>query len=443
VTVELISFDGTQSCLSTVCAPDGSRSLRDELDGEGPWAVRGAGLSYAQASAASGARTVSSRRLDRFLTFDPERLRLTVEPGVTVGDLVRYSVAHDLMFPVLPGHPAITLGGCAGFNVHGKAPHEDGLFADHVVALTLLHPDHGELTCGRDQHPDVFELTLGGMGLTGFITSLTLQLRPLPGRSLRRTLHPVANLVEAAALMSSLRNGSEDGAAMYAWNDLNPTGDRFGRGTVYVESYEDARLPSRVKYRSLAPVRRWPLRLAGIRPVTLAVNLGYRRRDRCNALLDRGSLRAVEDGAFPINGNEVYYRLFGRNGFREYQMVVPTAAWPAAAADVRRAIQTAGVPISLGSLKLFAGDPRLLWFRADGVCLTIDAAEGQGTRALFDRLDRVAVEHGAPVNLSKDSRVSAEVVRSVYAGYGEFRARLHDFDPNRRFRSMLRQRIGV
>jgi hypothetical protein len=110
---------------------------------------------------------------------------------------------------------------------------------------------------------------------------------------------------------------------------------------------------------------------------------------------------------------------------------------------VRRAIQTAGVPISLGSLKLFAGDPRLLWFRADGVCLTIDAAEGQGTRALFDRLDRVAVEHGAPVNLSKDSRVSAEVVRSVYAGYGEFRARLHDFDPNRRFRSMLRQRIGV
>jgi hypothetical protein len=31
----------------------------------------------------------------------------------------------------------------------------------------------------------------------------------------------------------------------------------------------------------------------------------------------------------------------------------------------------------------------------------------------------------------------------VYPGYDEFRRRLHDFDPGRRFDSMLRRRIGV
>jgi decaprenylphospho-beta-D-ribofuranose 2-oxidase len=208
---------------------------------------------------------------------------------------------------------------------------------------------------------------------------------------------------------------------------------------VYVEAYEESRRPDRVRYRRLEPGPRGRLRLGGSRLVTEAVNLGYRARDRWG----RGAVRSVEDAAFPINGNEVYYRLFGRRGFREYQMVVPTAAWPAAVGEVERAVRESGVPVTLGSLKLFAGRPRLLWFRADGVCLTIDAADGERSRRLFARLDALAREHGALVNLSKDSRVGAETVRAVYPGYDEFRRRLHDFDPERRFDSMLRRRIGV
>jgi decaprenylphospho-beta-D-ribofuranose 2-oxidase len=194
-----------------------------------------------------------------------------------------------------------------------------------------------------------------------------------------------------------------------------------------------------VRYRRLEPGPRGRLRVGGSRLATEAVNLGYRARDRWPG----GAVRSVEDAAFPINGHEVYYRLFGRRGFREYQMAVPTSAWPAAVGEVERALRESGVPVTLGSLKLFAGQPRLLWFRTDGVCLTVDAAEGERTRRLFARLDALAREHGALVNLSKDSRVDAETVRAVYPGYDEFRRRLHDFDPGRRFDSMLRRRIGV
>jgi decaprenylphospho-beta-D-ribofuranose 2-oxidase len=439
VTIDLVSFDGTERCRGALAAPDRYRALRALLDGGEPCAVRGAGLSYCQASAAGGATTLSSRHFDRLLAFDPERLRLTVEPGVTVGDLLRFAVAHDAVFPVLPGHPSITVGGCAGFNVHGKTQHDVGHFSDHVVELTLLHPDHGELVCSRDRHGDLFELTLGGMGLTGWIASLTLQLAPLAGHSVRRTVHRVGNLAEAADLMASLRDAGEDGDALYAWNDLNRRGARFGRGMVYVETYEEGHRPDRVRYRRLKPGPRGRLRVGGSRLATEAVNLGYRARDRWPG----GAVRSVEDAAFPINGHEVYYRLFGRRGFREYQMAVPTSAWPAAVGEVERALRESGVPVTLGSLKLFARQPRLLWFRTDGVCLTVDAAEGERTRRLFARLDALAREHGALVNLSKDSRVDAETVRAVYPGYDEFRRRLHDFDPGRRFDSMLRRRIGV
>jgi decaprenylphospho-beta-D-ribofuranose 2-oxidase len=439
MTVELLSFDGTEACHGSLVTPDRYRDLHAVLAGPGPFAARGAGLSYCQASAGDGVTTISTRSFNRFLAFDPDRLQVTLEPGVTVGELVRFAVGQGAWFPVLPGHPAITVGGCVGFNVHGKSQHDVGCFSDHVVSLALLHPDHGELVCSGDDNPDVFELTLGGMGLTGHIATVTLQLGVLPGRSVRRVAHRVGNLAEAVELMSSLAAPVRSGQTLYSWNDLNTAGARFGRGVVYGESFEDAAPPSRVSYRPLAPGRRWGPAVAARRTVTRLVNAGYATRER----LRPGQLRSIEDAAFPINGNEMYYGLFGRRGFREYQILVPTDAWPAAAREIERLVTVAGTPVALGSLKLFRGDPRLLWFRGYGICLAIDVAAGDREDRLFAELDRVALDHGAVVNLSKDSRLDAGTVGRLYPGYAEFCRRLDDHDPKRRFDSMLRRRIGV
>ena len=436
---ELVSFDGTEMCQGSLVAPDRYRDLRALLALPGPFAVRGAGLSYCQAAAATGVTTISTRSFNRFLSFDPQRLRVTVEPGVTMGELVRFAAARGAWFPVLPGHPAITVGGSAGFNVHGKSQHDVGCFSDHVVSLTLLHPDHGNLACDQTENAGILELTLGGMGLTGYIATLTLQLVPLPGPRIQRVAHPVGSLTEAAELMRSLADQPGTGGTLYSWNDLSVRGRRFGRGLVYAETFEQGAYPKRTSYRHLTPGRRRGPQLAGAKPVTRLVNAGYVTRERLRAR----QVYAVEDAAFPINGREAYYHLFGRRGFREYQVIVPTDAWREAAREVERLVLAAGVPVALGSLKLFRGDPKLLWFRGDGVCLAIDVAAGERAARLLAQLDRMALDHGALVNLAKDSRIDAATVRALYPGYAEFRRRLRDHDPGRRFDSMLRRRIGV
>lgn len=436
---ELVSFDGTETCLGALVEPGRYGDLRTVLAGPGPFAVRGAGLSYCQASAGDGVTSISTRSFNRFLAFDADRLRLTVEPGVTIGELVRFAVRRGAWFPVLPGHPAITVGGCVAFNVHGKSQHDVGCFSDHVVSLTLLHPDHGELVCTPEDNAAAFELTLGGLGLTGYIAAVTVQLQPLPGPGIRRRAHPVANLAEAVELMRSLAGDGTGGGTLYSWNDLNQRGPRFGRGIVHAECFEPAAPPSRGRYRRLAPGDRRGPQIARARGTARALAAGYTARER----LSGGRLRSAEDAAFPINGNEAYYRLFGRRGFREYQVLVPGDAWAAAADEIQRAVGAAGAPLTLGSLKLFRGDAKLLWFRGSGICLALDVAAGDAAERLFARLDRVALDHGAVVNLSKDSRLPAATVGAAYAGYDEFRRRLGEHDPKRRFDSMLRRRIDV
>ena len=95
------------------------------------------------------------------------------------------------------------------------------------------------------------------------------------------------------------------------------------------------------------------------------------------------------------------------------------------------------------SLKLFRGEKRHLWFRGDGVCLTIDGPANDATRRLFAQLDQLAVDLGAPINLSKDSRIEAATVARIFPGYDTFKRELHAHDPAGRIDSELRRRIDV
>jgi decaprenylphospho-beta-D-ribofuranose 2-oxidase len=431
VSTTLVGFDGTERCTTELAEPDRYSALFRTFD-DGTCAVRGAGLSYCLAGAGEGT-TVSVRHFDRVLAFDPDLRLVTVEPGLTVGALNDFVVERGCYFPVLPGHPSITVGGCAGFNVHGKTQHTIGHFSDHVVALTLFHPDHGELRCVAGADDGLLELTLGAMGLTGCILDITLRLQPLAGTSVRRRAHLVGNLREAVDVMRSV-----DADALYSWNDLNARGERFGRGVVYEERFVADERRSHVRYRTL---RAAPRRTPGLwNPATVAlVGHAYPWRDRVRP--DR--VRTVHDAAFPINGNEGYFAGFGRRGFREYQLVIAYDAWDDATRDVARLVARSEVPVTLGSLKLFAGTPRHLWFLDDGVCLTVDAVAGPGTDRLFAGLDDIAVAHGARVNVAKDSRLSARAARALFPEYDDVRTALERFDPRRRLDTVLRRRLDL
>ncbi len=435
----LVSFDGTERCDAAVLEPRSRQALEATLREHEQVAIRGSGLSYCQAGAAGGGvPSVSTKALDRILELDRDAATITVEAGCTVGALVRHAVENGFWFPVLPGHPEITVGGCAAFNTHGKTQHDVGQFSDHITSLTLLHPDHGETVCGPDEQPELFQLTVGGMGLTGWILDLTLRLQPLAGGSIRRRAHRADDFVDAVEIME---RHARPGSQLYSWNDASRTGATFGRGVVYEECFVDEGDAATTRFASLRPEQRGRLVPFPVwnRLTARVVNAAYfqlehRRRERTMPVLD---------GAFPINGKEGYFHAFGRRGFHEYQVIVPRADWADAIERTRGIVRDRGACVTLASLKLFRGDPHHLWFRGDGVCLTLDGPADPRTHAMFADLDELAVDLGAPVNLAKDSRLGKAAASRIFPGYDAFAAALEAYDPARRFDSELRRRIGV
>ncbi len=429
------SFDGTEVHQANFLRPDRYRLLFSAVKDGAPFIARGAGLSYCAASAGQGSTSVSTELFNRVLAFDAERGLVTVEAGITLGELYRFCVPNGWIPPVMPGHPCISVGGSIAVNAHGKNQCREGNFASSLDSLTLFHPDKGEILCSRENEEVLFALTVGGFGLTGIILSATLKLQRIPSESFLADRREVSDFEEALSVM---RAAGSEVHSLYSWHDLNS--GPFGRGFVYSASPVAGRAETALDYDVLDPETRAGPFPAFNRLTTPLAMAAY-------GLLERSGRRkktlGLAEAIFPIIGKEFYFRLFGRRGFREYQFLVPESAWPDVSRELKSIIRRRGVPITLASLKLFRGTQQYLNFDGDGICLALDAPESAATHGLFSDLDSLVAEAKGIVNLAKDGRVNAQTAANLFPEYEKFKEDLAAFDPKRRFDSAFRRRLGL
>jgi decaprenylphospho-beta-D-ribofuranose 2-oxidase len=430
------SFDRTEESNVQMMRPDRFRQLFDNLSN--PNVIpRGAGLNYCLASALSGGSSVLTSQFNRFIDFDTNKKIIRVEPGVTIAELFEFAITNNLMLPVLPGYPEITVGGALAMNVHGKNQYRRGNFGDHVKRISIYHPRYGELICSPEENPDIYYLTIGGFGLTGFMLTIDIQLEILQGRSVNVERHNVANLIDATSMMESMADKSD---FLYSWHDLNNKGKNFGRGVVYKETFNgEGVIKNKIKPNKFLN-RMMPLSLYN----KLTVPMFCKAFNAKEYLLPSQNKASLYQASFPIVGKEIYFSLFGRQGFREYQILLPRESWNNAVKQIESEIKSAGIVITLASLKLFKGGRQMLNFVGDGVCLAIDTPNNLQSISFFARLDDLAVRLGGLGNISKDSRLSSNVLQRMYkAGYEDFKNGLHKYDPNRHFQSDLSKRLNV
>jgi decaprenylphospho-beta-D-ribofuranose 2-oxidase len=430
------SFDRTRVISGRLARPEKARDVRSLLhSSDTPFIGRGSGLSYSPASMGSGVLSVDMRRFDRVLSFDPTSGAIEVEAGLTVGLLTDFIASRGFSLPVVPGYPEVTVGGCVAMDVHGKSQFHSGNFGSWVTHLNLNHPACGSVICSRESNRELFDLTIGGLGLTGLITRVGLRTAPLQGRSVELRSVPVGNLHHAAEV---IRENAGKVDCIYSWHDFTATGANFGRGLIYLERFIPEPVSQKRPLRKMDIWTRFPISFWRQPAASLALT-GYR------LLSGRQPLRTLPLRAalFPIEGLEFYYAAFGHRGFREYQMIVPHGEWDVFVPSLQQLVETSKLPVTLASLKLFKGSPRLLSFAGEGICLAIDVPAAERSLAFFERLDFLAAKHHAPVNLSKDGRVPSALCQRVFEGYQGFKSGLLHFDPDRRCSSTLRGQIDA
>ncbi|MEZ6006052.1 MAG: FAD-binding oxidoreductase [Planctomycetota bacterium] len=420
--------------------------------------LRGSGRSYGDASHGADCETIDTTGLDRILAFDEARSEVEVEGGVTIEQLWKYLLPRRHWPAVVPGTMAPTIAGMVSMNVHGKNNWAVGATGAQVRELDLLLAD-GSLRTLRPGD-EALRAVIGGLGLTGIVTRVRLDCKPVHSGNVRVRAISAPNL---SAMMADLERFRDDAHYLVGWVDCLARGSHLGRGLSHIawhlEPGEDpkAERSLEVAYQELPAAilgfpksEVWrPLRLvnnnAGMRVLNASKHfMGRFEGRRKDVLQSHAAFNFLLD--YVPNWKFAYGRKRG-TGLIQFQSFVPDERAGEVFTRQLGLCQERGLPSYLGVLKRHRPDDFLLTHVVDGWSLALDFKVCPENRTrlweLCQAMTELVLDAGGRFYGAKDLVLGPGALQRFLPGadLASFRRIRDELDPDRRFQTDLARRL--
>ena len=425
----------------------------------------GNGRSYGDAALNEAGMLIDFSRMNNIVSWEPETGLIQAEPGVTLQQLWRHCIEDGYWPPVVSGTQRTTLGGCLSANAHGKNNWKHGPIGDHVVSFELITVDGTVRLISRESEPNLFHAVIGGFGLLGMITCVTLQMKRVHSGRLAVQAASFENLEQMFSGFQRFNDQECD--YVVGWLDAFARGDALGRGQIHAARYlQEGKDAEGKQYLSVE--RQEPGRFAfGVVPRSWmwflaqpwAHRLGMRLinwgRYLWGSKKKGQEVHLVEHAQFNFLLDFVpnWKRIYAPGGLIQYQLFLPKAHALRVMKNVLELQQTLKLESWLVVMKRHRPDPFWLSHAVDGYSFAMDfpvtAKNRETLYKMTKKFETWVLECGGRFYFAKDSVTSSDAFRQSLGDeiLGRFIGLKRSFDPDfliqgNLFRRVLRPLVG-
>ena len=395
---------------ASVSAPNDLSTLISRIE-SGHAIARGNGRAYGD-SAISSDNTIHMQHFNRILNFNSETGQLTAEAGVLLEDVIKVFLPKGWFPYVTPGTKFVTLGGMAAADVHGKNHHKDGSFSNFVDWIELIDKNGKVIRCSLKENSELFQWTLGGMGLTGIIIRMAIRLRQVETAWINQKTISTKNLDETIDLFEQ----HDDPTYSVAWIDCQSKGRKLGRSLIMLGEH--------AKLRDLSTqFKKNPLQIDEKKNKTVPFNmpswlLNHFSISAFNSLYYWNGKRKPNEELvdwdtyfYPLDSILGWNKIYGRKGFIQFQCVIPPEKSRIGLQNLLDAIVTSGQGSFLAVLKKLGDQDSPFSFPRSGYTLALDFPNNSKVQKLLQDLDEITLAHEGRFYLAKDSRMTEQTLK--------------------------------
>ncbi|KOR33541.1 FAD-linked oxidase [Achromatium sp. WMS3] len=409
-------------------------TLKEIIDNQNHLIPFGNGRSYGDS--ALSANIIDVKQRNYFIDFDAKSGLLHVEAGVLLSEILECFVPRGWFLKVTPGTKLITIGGAIASDVHGKNHHVEGCFSECVQEFNIMLANGETVLCSKEVSPELFKATCGGQGLTGVILDAKIFLKKINSQYIDQVIIKTKNLKETFEAFEEYN----DKPYSVAWIDCLAKGKNIGKCLLMVGDFKsDNNLNYQLKKQKTVPFN-FPSFALNNWSVKLFNWLYY------NKVTKRISKQTVDIDTFfyPLDAIGHWNRIYGKNGFTQYQFILPKDASYEGLHEILSTIAASGKGSFLAVLKLYGkANDNWLSFPMEGYSLALDFKIEKGLFKLLDRLDKVVLKYNGRIYLTKDVRVSKETFEKGYPHIESFRQFRKKNKMNEKFQSLQSRRVGI
>jgi L-gulono-1,4-lactone dehydrogenase len=386
--------------------------------------VIGAGHSFTDIACTNGTQVVLDR-YKRVIQVDREAATVTVQSGISLGELNGYLAKAGLALPNLGDIAYQSVAGAISTSTHGTGVGLGGL-ATQVKSLELMTADGELVSCSADEEAQIFSAARVGLGALGILATVTLQCVP----AFR------VNAVERAMPVDRVLDKLEE----------------YVDGNEHFEFFWVPHTPFVITKRNnrtdepLRPLGRWHQFKSKI----LFENVAFDIANRIGRL--RPSLIPKLATAVPGSGKLDYvddsYKIFASPRwvrFYEMEYSVPRASAVDVINRLRAFVDDSGLKIGFPVEVRFTAPDDIWLSTANGTeerCyVAVHVYKGMPYEQYFRGVEAIMDSVGGRPHWGKLHFQTAETLRPKYPHFDDFVAVRNRLDPERRFTNAYLDRV--
>lgn len=383
---------------------DSLSKIQDFVKNNNQIIARGNGRCYGDASLSDN--ILSTKRLNKFISFDRINGILECESGVLISEILEVIIPQGYFLYVTPGTKFISVGGAIASDVHGKNHHSEGCFSEYLLEFDLLDEKNEILKCSKQENPEKFWATVGGMGLTGIILSAKFKLKNIETTFIRQESLKAENLDEIFELFEN----SESWTYNVAWIDCLQKGNNIGRSILlrgeHVLRHEISEKNGENPLKIVSKIQPkipffFPDFILNSFTVKIFNWLYYAKQNRkeVKQIVD------YETFFYPLDFVQDWNKIYGKKGFIQYQMVIPKEKGKEGMRKILETIAKSRNGSFLAVLKLFGKNNPQAYnsFPMEGYTLALDFKVNDNLKKLVGKLDQIVEDFGGRIYLTKDA----------------------------------------
>lgn len=380
--------------------PSSESDLLEILNNTKSYVPRGNGRSYGDSSINKNL-TITMSKMNKFISWNQESGELIAESGVLIADIIEKFISKGWFPFVTAGTKFITLGGAIACDVHGKNHHLEGSFGNYVNWIEIVNDKNQIVRCSKIENADLFNWTLGGMGLTGIILRCSIQLKKIDSGWIDQKVVVNNSLSDTLNSFNKYKNVTYS----VAWIDCLAKGKFFGRSLLMLgEHLKSESVPN--AYKTFPERRKQKISFPFDAPSFLLNNFTVSLFNKIYFSLQKRKKKMIVDWDtyfYPLDSIGDWNRMYGKNGFFQFQCVLPNESSAEGFKKILMLVQQKSSGSFLAVLKQFGNGNGYLSFPRKGFTLALDFKATKKNIKFAKELTKVVNNLGGNIYLAKDS----------------------------------------
>ncbi len=330
------------------------------------------------------------------------KLEIEADGNICINKIHNFLIKEKLYFPSFPSYSNVSLGACVANCVHGNNP-QIGTIKKYISEIEIYNPNFGFKILSKRINKKLFQLTIGGMGMTGIITKVKLKVLKLKSSHIK-----IYKKLEFSKLIS-VYNYLRKSKYVYNQNNIFINYDkkkfivaRITSGDFFNKKFKNKMINNKKIYSFRFNFFKVPILKKIIEKFILI-------KER---ILTKKILH-INEAFYPSNSRLLYFCLLGKK-FIEHQTIIPHANVKKFLNEFEKISKFNSPLITLCHFKIFNGSSKYLEFDGKGLAVSIHVAIDKSFHNFYTKYLKLNKRYNCVMNIYKNSLMDNRTIKLTY-----------------------------